>query len=1418
MDQARKTRIREKAKALLGDIKAQIKSGKDLSNRAERLLTRSSRIIKDLVDVNDKLGRVDRPVAVKTDFEWKGSSFDKDEDSDLLKAKVSFSETFKNTFEGINDYQIINIDFKNEDKFAEVIVRFSDESIVLAQGTNFSKILWLDATMRISISKYSSEHYQAYIRSNSNSRFNKIYNSGIEQPEIINFVKYVNEKSTSYTKVLSTHIRKNDRPKFDVYFVFDLYDVAELYKLYYQAHVSYQGIEAGSDTFTYSLTEEIQRDVNPLENLYILKVQNTDVEQVGESNVLQGHSYVYNSEFKRWIYVYNAPNNVKVNGLNACFFNCLQYLLNFKKIDINNLRRDFQCPRDQMVSVEKVVEICKYLNQKGYPIRVFDPYLQELVTDEEVKEVTNYIKTVNYYYMIDEHDSANYTIIHRYPKFEYDGVKYTDLVCVKEKPHFYYFKMSVPRTEKYKFEVSKINMSNLYLADNHCYILKKIIKNEQCHKCSCMYTPSEIEKKSHTCYIQRDYFKTPKETITFDLEARVDKSEDNYSAPITAQLDFKESKTSQEYSSTILIGLDCLDQVVETLKKLNYSAVIIAHYGKNYDFPIFHAHLKSKYRHLLIDDSLVCGGGIKSFAIRIGKYNFKFIDMYCHIQMSLAKLCESFKVPEEIAKIKNVMMMLNGEKVEMSSKDMITYRGDPDKPDYLSPQEFLDFMNDPRNSDFKENFIRYSINDVKALRYILNEYVKQYRIITDNNEFNPFDSITAPSMANKLNEIFNQRERGRIVERSIDTEDKFNIKENGNIIIPAREFVLDVDKFKEKVKISKTERPVAKRVNGRLVQPTAVEIYEWEKSQTKREQATYIAAKARKLALEEYLSQEKSKLYYVEKSQYKRMYKTLIEKDTPKTKYYTNKCSEVKMFNGYEFNPKYLLLLKKFLKKDLNFDDIMQDLINTNIINPKKCKVEKEGFNGMTYTVFEKSWLVKLSEMYIKGAISYFKEIGIFDGDYILYDVVSLYPYIMGKDFEYPYGEAEKGFKLDEEGNLDLSYLSLIHCKSAFSACKHISDYPTFKDGKNDWKKFDMVDVYLTNIDIKRILKNGGSVVLGDPEKSCYWTRTHKPFKTYIETMFEFKKAEDDKPKSERNHAMRGCSKNGMNSLFGYQCRSKKSSRIFYSKNMNEFDAENVSYIGIDFETKEFMFSSTEDVMNCPVWYGVFILSHSRNYMQNVFDMVGRENILVSETDSIFIKKEFAHCIEKLMGENLGQLKPEWEHSKGMMVGGCKCYSVLEPVDAEGKSVLEDGDIDKNAFKSLSKDVVRNNRSIYSQLILNGFAIGSSVNFIRHMFKRKRQGIIIKNVRKLIINENIVLHEDKKENYKIRKTLTKIIENGTLPRWHISEILEKDLTSISNYNKIVSFLNDKINPLIKYKADVEQVPFYMIVKKSLLHV
>jgi hypothetical protein len=324
-------------------------------------------------------------------------------------------------------------------------------------------------------------------------------------------------------------------------------------------------------------------------------------------------------------------------------------------------------------------------------------------------------------------------------------------------------------------------------------------------------------------------------------------------------------------------------------------------------------------------------------------------------------------------------------------------------------------------------------------------------------------------------------------------------------------------------------------------------------------------------------------------------------------------------------------------------------------------------------------------------------------------DVVSLYVWAMIFN-EYPDGAPTQTseYVAGKLGIYECSNIRMPYIES--DTGNTIGDVPGQQDDRLDWHASFIPQKTLSSVDIERIIANGGSMDIGS---GYYWIKTWKPFEML--KMVTREKMRQDVLKNSNdpsyNVCMRETCKLSGNSLFG-----KMLETVIVHKYSDITHGDIKENSDILFANGRIIEKTLAERTNAPVQTGVFILAYSRNLMLNLFDHVGRRNVIATETDSMYIASVHLPKMEQFINKHLGSLDSEFgsKHCTEAYFLGKKCYGLTQFVD-------EHGNVDqkmKLRFKGVPSSSL--NKSVYDELYSRGHvSIQGITMFKRELFNER---------------------------------------------------------------------------------------------------
>ena len=310
-------------------------------------------------------------------------------------------------------------------------------------------------------------------------------------------------------------------------------------------------------------------------------------------------------------------------------------------------------------------------------------------------------------------------------------------------------------------------------------------------------------------------------------------------------------------------------------------------------------------------------------------------------------------------------------------------------------------------------------------------------------------------------------------------------------------------------------------------------------------------------------------------------------------------------------------------------------------------------------------------------------------GPMVMYDIVSLYPFVMAER-SYPVGEEIRVINKEVAENYykNPAYIGLYYCY--YDQISMQGKYPHCilpvrkADGRLDWNTFSSGEGWLPDVTIKDLIEAGCPLQImqerTDEEKenkilstdinaicALVWVRNNDVFKEYVEIYSRIKQEEDRKKMENKdyNSVLREMSKLMLNSLSGKMVqknykdkwnmwRESEKLREWLKEKMEIGVKPELNYISENTvwsrETK-----NDEEAYRGghPSQLGVFIYAYARSYMWKLF--FSRMDVIYSDTDSAVVRTENAGVLEneKLEGGSLLFPTP-------LIVTGMKKFGMLE--------------------------------------------------------------------------------------------------------------------------------------------------------------
>jgi hypothetical protein len=314
-------------------------------------------------------------------------------------------------------------------------------------------------------------------------------------------------------------------------------------------------------------------------------------------------------------------------------------------------------------------------------------------------------------------------------------------------------------------------------------------------------------------------------------------------------------------------------------------------------------------------------------------------------------------------------------------------------------------------------------------------------------------------------------------------------------------------------------------------------------------------------------------------------------------------------------------------------------------------------------------------------------------------------------------------------------------------------------DGRLNWGALDFPVAYVASTDMECMQRNGYTFTVA---YGVYWEETWMPFEALVKPFMDEKIRQDWLAKNDPanyNPALREACKLILNSLFGALLDQGENKSI---DDVTDIASLDLAGTRIVYNNKILLKSKVVKDTNNSIQYGCFVLAISRVLHQGYMDLIGRHNVIVTETDSFYIPEDAitslnasTHPVWRL-GDKFGNIKVEHSGLLDMMALAKKCYSAIKLAGARdiapGKRLVHsrrDGTPEKTvtvidtyetyvmvlidsyqalvpaselyvhkcAFKGISKP----EREDFIQLLNKGSVHKVSQNFSRTLFEHKQR-------------------------------------------------------------------------------------------------
>jgi hypothetical protein len=313
-------------------------------------------------------------------------------------------------------------------------------------------------------------------------------------------------------------------------------------------------------------------------------------------------------------------------------------------------------------------------------------------------------------------------------------------------------------------------------------------------------------------------------------------------------------------------------------------------------------------------------------------------------------------------------------------------------------------------------------------------------------------------------------------------------------------------------------------------------------------------------------------------------------------------------------------------------------------------------------------------------------------------------------------------------------------------------DYPVKVKGACNWKEKHIEEAYLTNVDIERMLKHGSTMEI---HEGYFWEETFSPFKKML-TVFTNEKMKQDKLDFEKspeyNNELREICKLMGNSLFGRQLMTIEPSIYHQVKCITDVELDNNDNSILWTQSGLMVKQKGEEENGC-IQFGVFILAYSRDLMQKYFDIVGRENVIATETDSVFLPTFALDKVKEHIGKKLGMLDYEFNNCEEAIFAGKKFYFIENADGKKGK---------KDKMRCKGQQANHLSKEVYTNVLFQGKHLTKGIlQFQRMLFGQDFTGILIsENVEKTLKRDTKLTYYTYTHDTQTKQTQKTLIHEG----------------------------------------------------------
>lgn len=386
------------------------------------------------------------------------------------------------------------------------------------------------------------------------------------------------------------------------------------------------------------------------------------------------------------------------------------------------------------------------------------------------------------------------------------------------------------------------------------------------------------------------------------------------------------------------------------------------------------------------------------------------------------------------------------------------------------------------------------------------------------------------------------------------------------------------------------------------------------------------------------------------------------------------------------------------------------------------------------------------------GGVSHVQYTGYHESDVALIDVVSLYVSAMLL-YDFPSGQP---MEVDRWVKGRIGYYEVENI--IYKPEHRIALIPRKVEGKSlDWdvsKNKIVKSGYCSSILLEQMEKEGIKFTV---KRGLIFPEFFKPYNELLNVFWNEKKRQDSlKDTKNYNKALRSACKLCGNSLYGKQMQEHVVDEWVDVGKTGITDKQFNAFKDSKFCNGKVMVKCGKKITKAPIHLGVAILDYSKIIMREYYNMIGHENIIASETDSIYCpidklkplyeSKDDRFCV----GKELCNMDVEFGDNivaRNSYFLGKKVYYLQEFYDLEKKEKSKvEGHDDKMRFKGVpSKNL---SPSVYKELYTkNECLIEGITNFRKSLFDERETCVrITRDDKKFVKVQDKPFHYDENLN------------------------------------------------------------------------